>query len=99
MRWTPIRSMVPRSGPAQTVQPLAQGALEYPDVGVGEHLEAALPQRLALRHGGDQLAQRLPVAAANREQVIDRLGERRVVELAGDAQRQRQVELAQPDDI
>src|SRR5262249_55901548 len=84
----------PRPQPANR---LGQRILQHPDVArIADEVEARLMQGEALLDVRHQAAERLAVLARGRDHAVDRLRELRIVELAGDAERDAQIEMADP---
>ena len=74
--------------------------MQNPDVaGVADEVEALRVELDAQLDGGHEAAERLVVLLRGRDRRLDRLLELRMVELAGDAERDRQVEMPDPEAV
>src|SRR5579875_1843562 len=80
--------------------PIGEGALQEPDIGgVADDPEAACNPESPCCGIADQDAEGAIVACGGDDHRIDGLDEARVIELAGDAEREGEIEVADPQDI
>src|SRR4051794_37350609 len=95
-----LRSPAAWHHPPQPGHPGRQRVLQQPDIAApGDQPEAVLDGPLRLRSTRDQPAEALAVLPGRGADPPRRVAERRMVELAGDAERGREVEMPEPERV